>query len=429
MGTGKSRGALCDEGPSRFRPDIVCPSVVKLRTVFLLIALALVVWIGVRVKDTLVTRADIEKSRTVKGSDAPSGEGEEASKRLIVRGKAEPWVPEVKLEGTLVPLRETDLGFKAGGRLGEIKAKIGDHVKQGALLARLEAAEAAAQHRAAAAQVKAAEVGLAIAEDDLARATKVLEKGIISEGSGVKAKAGRDLAAAQLEAARAQLELAAVNLENHALYAPFSGFITRAPTAPGQIVGPGVPMFHLQDVGTLKLSGSIGDEDGALVAVGSKVELSVDGRTFEGKVTAVLPTLDPGTRRVPVEAQLPNDLADPVRTGTFVRAEIHGLTPIEVVRLPSNALVPGTRDRVVVVEGNVLRLRTARFALADGGDLLVRSGVRESESVLSSPASNVRDGDAVEPELADAKADARGEAKADVKADVKGAGAGATKEN
>ncbi|MCK6549381.1 efflux RND transporter periplasmic adaptor subunit [Myxococcota bacterium] len=401
----------------------------KLRAVIILLALALVVWIGVRVKDTLATRADVEKSRAAKASEATSAEGQGASKRLIVRGKAEPWVPEVKLEGTVVPLRETDLAFKAGGRLSEIKAKIGDHVKQGALLGRLEAAEASAQQRAAAAQVKAAEVGLAIAEDDLARATKVLEKGVISEGTGVKARAARDLAAAQLEAAKAQLELATVNLENHALYAPFSGFITRAPTAPGQLVGPGVPMFHIQDVGTLKLSGSVGDEEGPLVTVGSKVELSVDGRTFEGKITAVLPSLDPATRRVPIEAQLPNDVADPIRTGGFVRAMIRGLAPIDVVRLPSAALVPGTRDRVVVVEGNVQRLRTARFALADGGDLLVRSGVAADESVLLSPTSNVRDGDAVEPELADAKADATAGAPKLEKTSAPGAEPAEKKEN
>jgi RND family efflux transporter MFP subunit len=211
----------------------------------------------------------------------------------------------------------------------------------------------------------------------------------------VQTKANVALASAQLEAARAQAKLAGVNVDNHVLTAPFRGLVVRAPTAPGAIVPPGVPMFRVEDTSTLQLDATLGAEEAALVSPGSPVEVEINGRKLEAKLTLVLDTLDQLTRRVAVAAELTNDVKDPVRPGAFVRARIRGLRPVEVLRLPASALRPGSQDVVMVADGDKLRERRVVFSLSQDGELLVRRGLTLADRVVRAPAAESADGDPI----------------------------------
>jgi membrane fusion protein (multidrug efflux system) len=349
-------------------------------------------WLALRVQAKLSERAAIQAAQT----QANPAEAATTPVTLVpsrVKATAETWVPEVRFEGTLGPAREADLGFKVGGRLESIRVKSGDVVRRGAVLGVLSADEARAQAAAAEAQLRAAEAQLAIARDGLARAERMSERGVMTEASMTQTRAQADLAAAQADGARAQLELARVAVANHALTAPFDGVVTRAPTAPGVIVGPGSPLFRVQDVSALRLVGTVSVDDAALLEKDAQVELSVGGRSASGRVTAVLPSAEPGTRRVPLEAEVGNDPAAPLRAGGFVRAVARGAAPRQVLRLPASALRPGSQDTVMVVEGELLRARRLGFTLAANGDLLVLAGLADSDEVLLSPPADARDGD------------------------------------
>jgi len=198
-----------------------------------------------------------------------------------------------------------------------------------------------------------------------------------------------------VDAMRAQRELAAAALRNHTLTAPFAGVITKVPGGPGAIVAPGVPLFHLQDPSTLKLGGTVGEADASLVKPGAAVSLTVDGRPITGKVVAVLSSVDPATRRVPVEAEIKNDGPTPLLGGTFVRARVTGLGQVDVVRVPASTLRPGSQDEVMVVNGARLEARRLVAHVAADGTLIVRGGLRAGEQVLVGPSAEAKDGDAV----------------------------------
>src|SRR5207245_754181 len=106
--------------------------------------------------------------------------------------------------------------------------------------------------------------------------------------SGVQSSQQKQLAQAQLDGARAQLQLAQANLKNHTLAAPFAGSVTKVPSGTGAIVNPGVPLFHVSDVSTLKLAATVSEGDAGLVKSGAKVTLNVDGRPIYGNVNTVL---------------------------------------------------------------------------------------------------------------------------------------------
>lgn len=350
--------------------------------------------LGVRVQGKMQQQAQIAKEREVTVARVAAGD-KELPRVEVVRATKATWEPAVSLEGTLLPWHEADLGFKASGRLASVRVKVGDRVKSGAPLAILDASEAGAQIRAAQAQVKAAQAQLALVQDTERRTSEMVTAGAVGEANGVQAKGQLSLVMAQVEAAKAQLALASVNAGNHSLTAPFAGLVTRAPTGPGAVVGAGVPLIHLQDTSRLRLSATVGEADAGLVQVGSEVQIPQGGRTVTGKVIAVLPSVDPGTRRVPLEAEVPNG-DPPILAGAFVRATIRGGAPQAVLRLPATARRPGSQDEVVVVVGGKLTLRKVSFVVAPDGGLLVRSGLGEGEDVVATPPAEVKQGQEVQ---------------------------------
>jgi membrane fusion protein (multidrug efflux system) len=352
--------------------------------VILALTLPLGAWFLYRVRDALHTQAALAAERGQVAKETPRVET-----KKLASGVTAKWRPSVALEGTLQPAREADLGFKAAGRLGAIRVKLGDKVRAGDVLATLDDNEARAQVQAAEAQVHAAEAQLALADDAAQRLGSLAQSGAATQMSGVQSAQQKQLAAAQLDGARAQLLLAQANLKNHSLLAPFSGSVTKVPSGPGAIVAPGAPLFHLSDVSTLKLAATVSESDAAMVKVGAKVQ--VDGK-ISGEVHAVLSSVDAATRRVPVEALIVND--GQLLGGSFVRAQLLGLDEIAVLKLPANALRPGSQNEVMVVRDGRLQRRRVTFSTVNDA-LYVRGGLRGDEQVLLSPSPEAQDGDPV----------------------------------
>ncbi len=358
-------------------------------------------WTFQRIGEAKTVSSDVEARRAA-DSERASRAASEPPKVRVVRGTKESWQPRVELDGTLQAQHEAALGFKVGGRLDRVEVKVGDRVRAGTLLARLDLAEARAQATAAEAQVRAAEASLALAEDGERRTLPLVENGSFTEATGVQATGQRQLAVAQLEAARAQAELARAGVASHSLNAPFPGTITLAPTGVGAVVTPGQALFGLVDTSTLKLSTTVSEDDANLLVQGAPIQVQTEVGELPGRVTAILSSLDPRTRRVPVVAELDNArvrASGPVlRAGAFVRASVLAKDTIPVLRVPHGVLRPGSRDEVLCVNPATLRLDSRRiaYAIAPDGSLLVRRGVSAEDAIVMDPIAEAKAGDAVQ---------------------------------
>ncbi len=306
------------------------------------------------------------------------------------------WRPTVAATGTLTPIRESNLSFKVPGRLATVRAATGQLVKAGDLLASLDASDTAAQLRAANAQVHSAEVSLEIARDEASRSKNLLAQGAISDAQHRGNKQREEMAQAQLEAARAQADTVSAALENTRLVAPFAGLVTMAPSAPGAIISPPVntTLFRIEDASALRFSGTLSVDDASLVRVGSPITL--DNHALTGAITAILPSVDAQTRRVPMLAELKNDPKSPVLAGIFARATLRAEAPIDVLRLPPEALRSGSQNEVVLLVGGHARVVPVVFTRGEDGELLIRDGVRATDVVVLSPSSSVKTGDVVQ---------------------------------
>lgn len=350
-------------------------------------------WTATRIKEAKEKQASIATQRD---EDAKRAQAEANATPVVstVVPTPDTWVPVVEIDGTIAAGQSAELGFKTGGRIAQLAVRVGDTVKAGQLLAALDGSEANAQLKAAQAQVRAAEAQLALAADAERRTSAMVQSGSAAEATGVQTAQQKALATAQLEASRAQVSLGQVSLGNHRLTAPFAGSITRAPDGVGGVVGPGTPLFEIVNLKVLKLKGTLGEHDASLVTPGAKLTIETERGPVEGKVSAVLGSVDPSTRRVRVEAELDN--ADGrLRAGSFVRAKVAGVDGIPVLKLPHDVLKAGAQNEVLVVTGGVLASRRIVYAVSPKGELLVRHGLGAAEQVVRSPKAEAAEGDRV----------------------------------
>ena len=367
-----------------------------------LVALAMVLAIGVpvglKIKAALEARKamDVERAKTAQEAQA---EATGPRSLALVRPTRQAWTPTVPFDGTLMAVQEVDLAFRLPGTIAKVTAKIGDRVEKGAPLAALDTSDLQASQRVAEASVKSATVQLSVAHENDALSDALIEKGAAPGVGAVQAKGSVGLASASLEAARAQVAAIGVSMRNSTIYAPFAGTITSAPTAAGGAASPGMPLFHLVDVSSLRLVGTVSELDAELVKVDAPV--SLEGKPIAGaKVRIVLPTLDPATRRVQVEAIVPNDGASPMLAGSFVRASIAGSSKVDVLALPATALRPGSQDEVFVVAKGKASIKRVTFTRGPNGELYVRAGLDGGDVVVEAPPTDLPEGapiDAKEP--------------------------------
>ncbi len=363
------------------------------RLVFGLIALALVGWTGVRVRTALREQGRLLTERT---QAAEAAKKERRDKPLVLAvGVPATWRPLIAVEGTLHAAEEADLAFRAQGRLHAIRAKVGDYVKKGQVLATLEQTEPAAALDQARAQLRAAEAQRKLAEDSEQRTTALLSSGAGSAQAALQTQQQHALALAQADAARAALALAQANVENATLVAPFSGYVTKVPTGAGQVVAPGATLFHLQDTAQLKLAGTISEADAGLVRPGEALRVLGPAGPVKGTVSAVLASVDPSTRRVPLEARVPNDAKPPLLAGSYARAEIDGDAALPVLRFPAGVIRPGSQSEVMVVDAGRMHARTVVFHPAPEGTIWVSAGLGPHDQVVVDPSPEAKDGDAV----------------------------------
>lgn len=356
----------------------------------------LAAWTSIRVQAAKEARAEVSAQRA-EDSKKTLAALKAMRKVRVVSAAPDQWVPVVEIDGTLAAGQAAEVGFKLGGRIAQLGAQLGDRVKAGQLLATLDAGEAAAQLKASQAQVRAAEAALALADDAERRTATMVQSGSAAEATGVQSMQQKALTAAQLDAARAQVALAQVSLANHRLIAPFAGSVTRAPEGAGSVVGPGSPQFEIVDLTSLKLRGTVGEQDAALVAQGAPITIETESGKAEGTVTTVLGTVDHTTRRVRIEATVPN--ADgKLRAGSFVRAKTRATEGIPVLKLPHDVLRPGTQDEVLIVTGNVLASRRIAFSYGPTGEVLVRHGLGREDRVVLDPKPEDAPGNKVEVE-------------------------------
>jgi multidrug efflux pump subunit AcrA (membrane-fusion protein) len=202
---------------------------------------------------------------------------------------------------------------------------------------------------------------------------------------------------ASLESMRAALGQAQKTLADATIRAPFDGYISARAVAAGEHVSPDTHIATIVRIGTMKLQLQTPEQRSSRAQVGMTVVARVSAyadRNFEGRVSAINPSVDPNSRSFILEARFANPKAE-LRPGMFATARVLLPGKENAVFVPRSAVVHDrTTDtnQVYVVEGGIARLRVVLTGDAEGDLIRIVSGLTGAETVATNHQSDLFDG-------------------------------------
>ncbi len=300
--------------------------------------------------------------------------------------------------GSLSANRESNVAATVAGRVVAVHGERGEVVEQGALLARLDARDAALQRAEADAHVNGARIAQESANRDCTRAEQLLQNRVISQAEYDRTRASCDAAAFSQAANVARKRLAERALGDSAVRAPFAGVVAERVVEDGEFVMPGQTVARLVEINPLRLELSIPESAAGIVHRGSPVSFMVaafPGQPFAGVVAHLGPVVRQAGRDFVVEALVDN-AAGKLRPGMFATAELE-LGTRQVLTVPQKAISGSpSSPRLFVVHDGRAEERVLKLLGASGDLALVDKGVRENEQVIVAASSAYSDGSRVE---------------------------------
>jgi RND family efflux transporter MFP subunit len=228
----------------------------------------------------------------------------------------------ISVSGSVSAWQEMSLGVElTGTRATEVLVEVGDRVRAGQPLLKLDNRTLEVQFRQADAGVIQAQASLELARANATRGDSLVEQGLISSSDSDKLRADLRSAEAQLITAQADRDAARLRLGFATLSAPDDGIISARSVQPGQVVSAGSELLRLIRRGRLEWRADLAEADLIRVKPGAIVELGGPaGSVIRGQVRAVSPSVDPATRTGLLYADLPQP--GPLRAGMFAEGRI-----------------------------------------------------------------------------------------------------------
>jgi len=338
------------------------------------------------------------------GEEEPVREESKAVPVEVTLLSTESITESITLTGILEAVRAVDIVSVVSGKVERIAAAVGDRVKKGALLVSLQKVVSRENLRRAEAALLAAEAGWEIARDDFGRDSTLHSSGDIADAAFEGSRAARTAAKAERMSAAAARELAARTLRETEIRAPFAGIVSRRLCEIGAYITPGMPVYRLVDIDSLRLRLGVAQSDIGRVVPGTEVTIRVDalgGRVFRAPIRSVAPESDERTHTFPAEVVFANPDGHPLRDGLVVRATIEYGRHVGVITVPREAILrDGDGEYVfVVIDGAAVRRGVRPGPMIDGRTV-VETGLEPGDRLVTVGARNLDDGDRVTVEAA-----------------------------
>ncbi|CDM60246.1 MULTISPECIES: efflux RND transporter periplasmic adaptor subunit [Rhizobium] len=298
-------------------------------------------------------------------------------------------VNEVRIAGSLTPVRRSTLTSRVSSTISELPVQIGDVVKAGDLLVRFDTEALGSAVTARKAEMDALNAQVELAESVFKRNTTLGERGAASEATGLAARANVLNLRAQLRVKQAEVADAERSLSYAELRAEFDGIIAARPVEQGQTVPLNTEMMTIVELNRMEVDAGVPTSRIPLVRPKQPVELTVEGfpgRTFPGAVVRISPTAVAGSRAVRVFIAIDNN-DGLLRGGMFTTGILKVDDQKDVIALPAASIrYDAVGPFVLKVERGVLRRQPVEVGRSWSDRNLVQvSGVNEGDVIVSAP--------------------------------------------
>jgi RND family efflux transporter MFP subunit len=306
---------------------------------------------------------------------------------------------ELVLPGTALPAQNTVIHARLDGFVGKLAADLGDQVREGQLLAVLQAPEIEAELARAKARLVEVERNLTLSHASAERHARLASGGISSQEAADEARARANSAEAGLDAGRAEVGRLAALYAYHRVLAPFDGVITRREVDRGALVKGGTTaLFEIAQIKTLKVFVEVPQSLAGEVRVGMPAEVfapEAPAKLASGKVVRTSGALDPATRTLRAEVHLPGaDKGGPLLAGAFVRVRLKVQRATPPVLVPTSAVAmrkEGPRVVVLLADRRVQQRKVVPGRDL-GAEIELLEGLQGGERVVLSPGDDLQDG-------------------------------------
>jgi RND family efflux transporter MFP subunit len=327
--------------------------------------------------------------------------------------------------GTLFPYDEVIISAEIEGRVDQVNVDLGDAVKEGQVLARINEEEQrylVAQNEAQLRQslerlglrdekdkvrdirqapdVRRAEADLFDAQQRYKRVRELVDQGIGSQQDLDQAESRFKAMQAALDSTlnqtrnliqeverfKAVLELQRKKLRDASVRAPFPASVKERQVTLGQYVRPNTPLFALVKIDPIRLRAEIPERMAPWVKVGQVAEVFVEAyldRTFLGKIWRISPTVDQSKRTFVVEVLIQNPAGD-LKPGSYAKARVKTNKFEQISLVPVRAVnyVLGS-NKVYVVRDRKIDAREVKLGDRFEQDVEILEGVRVGEQVAT----------------------------------------------
>jgi len=359
----------------------------------------------------------------------------------VVRPRRATVAQRLQTNATLAAFEEADLFAKVSGYLSDVRVDIGDHVKAGQVLAVIdvpemeqELAEAKAQLESRRSSLESARRQLDHSKADLAlQSALAKDRDQLGEGRGFisdrtldqvhanaeiakadlgVAEANRDLAANQVDLAAATVEKIKTLLAYTQIIAPFDGVVARRQVNRGDLVQAATAtrttpsagsLFTVQRIDTIRVFCDVPENDVPHLHVGDPAVVKpagFDGQPFIGNVTRFSLRLDPETRNMRTEIDLPNP-NERLYPGTYAEVSLEMNLRPNALTVPTAAVgSDGDGDFVYTITDHRITRLAVKTGLTDNGRIEVTAGLSEETPVVASTKGAPPLRTAVQPQMA-----------------------------
>ena len=303
------------------------------------------------------------------------------------------------LPGTLQGFQQAPIAARSAGYVQRWTKDIGSHVTKGEVLAVIESPEVDQQLSQAEAARQQAAASLALAKSTVERWEALRKKDVVSQQELDERRSGATQAVANLAAADANVQRLRQLQGFTRVLAPFDGVITRRNVEVGDLVdSSGKALFVLTQMDPLRIYVNVPQSYAQLVRAGQKVlvtQAELRGRTFSGEVARSSGAIDPATRTMQVEINLPNRDGT-LLPGAYVQVDLP-LAGAKTLVVPTNVLLfRGEGTRVALVDGaSRIRLKPVTLGRNLGESIEVLGGIADGDRLVVNPSDSLAEGDSV----------------------------------
>lgn len=295
-----------------------------------------------------------------------------------------------RVSGTLEASQRAVVRAESNGTVLAIGPELGQSVKRGDLLAKIEAKALGDTASSAQAGVMSAQAQLELARKEVQRTEALVKGGAVAQRELDRAQGQLSAAQAGVAQARGTLASSRSMLGDATVKSPIAGVVARRSVNVGDVVAPGAELYDVIDPKTMRLDASVSSEDLSTLTVGKEVAFAVRGyrdQKFVGKISRIAPAADPVTRQIQVLVEIPNE-GNKLVAGLYAEGRV-AVERREALTLPFGAVdTSGDQPTVLRVKDGIVERVPIAVGLRDerAEVLEVTSGVNLGDVLLLSRA-------------------------------------------